>query len=234
MKHVVEAGTDAANLVLFDPGALPAGFDRLQQVDPFGTLEALTEQGRACLISTEGDGFFRLHAYVDEPVPQRLGRYAIDPSVIPDFSVPSGQLFFTGSEYTFRDDGSFLRKYPHMGSSFLVRPGSYRLTLSRLDYPRGSIDAELRQQSSPWEYRLWASQSVVITLAIAAWIGLVIVFFNRHRMPWVKLLFTSLGLLAASPFLLFRMSAFRRAKERVAWIERDHPFVVAQLSYEPP
>lgn len=47
MKYVIEAGTDAASLLLFDPAALPADFERRFQHDAVETLERLAGDGSA-------------------------------------------------------------------------------------------------------------------------------------------------------------------------------------------
>ena len=47
MKHVVEAGTDAASLLLFDPHTLPEEFDAANRDgDPTEILNDLHDQGR--------------------------------------------------------------------------------------------------------------------------------------------------------------------------------------------
>src|SRR5438046_665522 len=115
MRHVVEAGTDAAALLLFDPGALPEDFD--SRDDPADVLEQLTEAGRACWFDTGADGAYLLHAYVDEPVPPSLEPYTRDPITREAFAAPTGRLYFTGAEYGFREDDRLLRRYPHMGGS---------------------------------------------------------------------------------------------------------------------
>ena len=135
MRDVIEAGTDAASLLLFDPGALPPDFEDRLRAGSVEVLARLDDQGKVCWISTEGDGRFLLHAYVDEPVPAALRPYLRDPVVVERFPVPTGRLFLTGSEYAFRDDDQFLRQHPHMGGFCTIRPGAYRLTLYRGVYP---------------------------------------------------------------------------------------------------
>src|SRR5262249_45372494 len=135
MRHVVEAGTDAASLLLFDPGALPADFDRQFQIGSVEILEEMNRRGRASWITTDGDGSFLLHIYVDEPIPEQLRPYARESEVVEPFSAPTGRIVCCGSEYAFREDDSRLRQHPHMGTSFTVRPGFYRLTLLRMNYP---------------------------------------------------------------------------------------------------
>ena len=118
MRYMIEAGTDAGSLLLFDPKALPADFERLFQNDAGEILDRLTRSGQAFWINTEGDGSYLLHAYVDEPIPAELWACVHNPEAVTDFQVPSGQLFLTGAEYAFREDRGFLDKHPHMGGSW--------------------------------------------------------------------------------------------------------------------
>jgi len=80
MRHVIEAGTDASSLLLFDPGALPGGLERLFQTGSAEILERLDREGKVCWITTVGDGGYSLHAYVDERVPRELERCAVEPA----------------------------------------------------------------------------------------------------------------------------------------------------------
>ncbi len=231
MRYVIEAGTDAASLLLFDPAALPADFERRFQHDAVETLERLSGDGSACWINTDGDGNYLLHAYVDEPIPAELLAHAVDPDVIGEFRVPSGRLFLTGSEYAFREDDSFLRKHPHMGGSVTLRPGAYRLALYRTEFPDDSLEATFRRQASPWEYLLWYSMSTLIPLAIAAWIGLVVIFFTKVRVPFPSYLAPLLGLVFALPFLLLRLETYQSARRLHASLERERPTQVVELRW---
>ena len=70
MRYLLQAGTDAASLLLFDPAALPADFERQFQSEPVEVLDRLTRCGQAFWINVDGDGSYLLHAYVDEPIPR--------------------------------------------------------------------------------------------------------------------------------------------------------------------
>ncbi len=96
MRHVVEAGTDAAMLVLFDRAALPDDLDsRLRQDGP-GLLDRLSDEGRMFSLNTGADGAYLLHAFVDEAIPESLRPYLFDPLTRPNFPVPSGRAAVAG------------------------------------------------------------------------------------------------------------------------------------------
>jgi hypothetical protein len=231
MRHVVEAGTDAASLLLFDPGALPADFDRPPYADTVEILERISSEGRASWIATDRDGSFVLHAYVDEPIPEGLRPYAHELEVKASFSAPTGRIIFCGSEYAFREDGSLLQRFPQMGSSFTVRPGSYRLTLLRMNYPDGYLEQRFRETASPWQYRVWMSMRWLIPLAVAAWIGLFVIIFIRSRVPYPRFLAPLLGLIIGLPFLVTRLETYRSARERFTTLEQEQPWGAALLEY---
>jgi hypothetical protein len=229
MRHIVEAGTDAASLLLFDPGALPDDFEAQFRRDSVDLLERMTREGTACWIPTDADGAYLLHAYVDEPVSSMVARHATRQEVIERFRVPSGQLYFAGSEYAFKEDDSFLRKHPHMGGNFGIKPGVYRLTVFWTAFPEGMVEQLFQTQASPWEYRLWASMSALVPLAIAAWIGLVVILFTTVRVPFPSFLAPLLVVLVGLPFVVRRNETYRAAKERFAALEREYPSIVAVL-----
>ncbi len=229
MRYVIEAGTDASSLLLFDPGALPPDFEPIYRSGSVDILGQLDRAGQACWIATDGDGGYSLHAYVGEPVPRQLERCALELETIEEFQVPTGRLVFAGSEYAFREDDSFLRSHRHMGASVAIPPGIYRLRVFRTQYPKRFVEQLFRNQASLLEYTLWMSMVVLIPLAIAAWIGLVVIFFTTVHVPFPRFLAPVLGLVFTFTFLVRRLESYRAAKARFASLEREYPAIVAQL-----
>jgi hypothetical protein len=234
MRYEIEAGTDAGSLLLFDPAALPADFELQFQSDMGETLGRLTRWGRAFWINTDGDGRCMLHAYVDEHIPAELEACVRDPVTVVAFQVPSGQLFLTGAEYASRQHPSLLEKAPHMGGSVAIRPGIYHLTVFRTAYPDRLVQERFRNSVSPWEYRLWTSMTVLIPLAIAAWIGLVVIYFTTARVPNHRYLSAVLALIFAFPFVVRWSDAYRSLKQKFASLEREFPTLVAWIMYRGP
>lgn len=229
MKHVVEAGTDAAALLLFDRAALPEEFDARVKDVPIELFDELQAAGRVCYLEPGGDGGYLLHAYVDEPVPPALSRQAREPIVIENFAVPSGEIHFTGAEYGFRDDDSFLRKHPHMGHSFPVPPGTYRLTLYRTEYPEGELEGRFRGQVSPAEARLHGAMSGFVGLAVVSFLALAVSFLIRSREPWLGIVRPLLALFILLPWIVARLPPFRTATSRFQEMEREYPSIIAHL-----
>lgn len=231
MKYVVEAGTDAATLVLFDPGALPEDFDTHGREQPGDVLEELTTAGRACQIDIGGDGFYLLHAYVDEPLPDRLQTYVRDPLTMDRLSVPTGRIFFTGAEYAFREDDAFLRDHPHMGGSFEVPRGEYRLTVFRTEYPVRLRRSVLRQHLTGPASWLYLAMGWLAGLAVVAFVALVITFLAMPRNLWLTVLLPVLGGFVCLPIAVSLLKPYREAVRRAREVESEFPSVVALMEF---
>jgi len=78
------------------------------------------------------------------------------------------------------------------------------------------------------------SMILLIPLAVAAWIGLVVIFFTTVHVPFPSFLAPLLALVFAAPFLVRRLETYRSAKERFASLEREYPALVAQLEFVRP
>lgn len=229
MRHIVEAGTDAAGVALFDPVALPEDFDSRVHDDPVGLFEKLQADGQAWYSETGGDGRYLLHVYVDEPVPARLQEHLHEPVIIERFAVPSGRLYFTGSEYAFRQDDRFLKQYPHMGAAVDVPPGEYRLTIARAGYPANHVEHLLRNEVGPVAFQLHQSMGWLATFAVIAVLVLVFSYFQIPREDWLLYVLPASVIVVAIPFIVVRLQQYQEARERFASIQRDHPAMVARL-----
>jgi hypothetical protein len=229
MKHVIEAGTDAATLTLFDPEALPEDADRRLADDPIELLERLHAEGRVYWINTHADGSYILHVYVGEPVPDTLQPYTRDPVVVESFQVPTGRLYFIGAEYTGSEE--FVRRHIRMGGDFELRPGVYRLTVSETEYPEGLHEDLLRHEVSPGAYTLLQSMGCFVWLAILSVIGLLVVIFNEFFRLWRYYLMPPFAFAIVWPFVLARMRAYRETLRRYREIQQEHPAYVAHLEW---
>lgn len=151
MKHVIETGSDAASLCLFDPATLPPDFDERARRGAFEEFEKLADAGTLWWCNTGGDGGYLVHVYVDESVPAELRPYLYDAWKSPHFPVPSGILWACGAEYVARDPEhgnphtpkGGLAKYSHMGGQCRLPAGEYELTAWRAQWPDGMLEREL-------------------------------------------------------------------------------------------
>jgi hypothetical protein len=154
MRHVVETGTDGATICFFDPAALPPDFDERIEDDPVGTFEALEGEGRFWWRSTDGDGAYLFHFYVDEDVPEPISTQAHDGATVARFLVPSGVIWACGAEYAARDPErghagtpkGGLERYAHMGGRFELARGAYSLKAWRAEWPERTRRQELERR----------------------------------------------------------------------------------------
>lgn len=232
VKHVIDTGTDAASLILYDPGELPPDFDTSTHDDPVGLLEKLHEQGRVYWINTGADGAYLLHAYVDESIPATLEPHIQDPVTVPEFHVPTGHLYFVGSEFCGSGVDAALARYSHMGGSFTVRPGVYRLTMARGEYPDSLQFDLLRQEVTPGALAVYQSMGCFVWLAILCAIGVAVAVFGEIFAPWRVYLLPLLAFGVAAPFVLARLHLYRETRAKYRTIERAYPSVVARLEWK--
>jgi hypothetical protein len=231
MKHVIDAGTDAASLLLFDPGSLPEDFDTATHPDPVGLLERIQGEGRAYWIDTHADGAYVLHAYVDEPIPESLAPHTRNPVVVEAFQVPTGRLYFTGSEYAGTGVDAGLSRYPHMGGHLETRPGVYRLTIYEAEYPADLDEDVLRQEVTPGAFRVHQTMGCFVWLAILCAVGFAIALFGDLLKRWRYYLLPIFAAGVAWPFVLARLPPYRETHERYRAIQREHPAYVARLEW---
>jgi hypothetical protein len=134
MIAVLEGGTDAASMLIFDPAMMPDNYDEEGHRGPMDVIERLFDEGRIYWLNTASDGSFSLGLYSGERLSDGLAGFARALGVAARFAVVSGRIYFTGVEYAFHHDDSRLRKYPHMGACCEVPKGTYRLNVFEMEY----------------------------------------------------------------------------------------------------
>lgn len=228
MIHIVATGTDVASVAIFDPLALPAEFDQSEK-DQGDILRRLHDEGRVFLTETGGDGAYLVHALVDEPVPGHLKPYLQDPIVLGRFDAPSGRIYAAGAEYAFHKDDRRIEKYPHMGGSFAVKPGRYRLSVYRTEYPERMLEGELRQLVKPSAFRLHQSMGCLVALAVVGLVVLLASYFALPTRNWAMIaLPVSIGIVA-TPVVVARLPVYQ--KTQVTWdeVQSKFPSLVAEF-----
>jgi hypothetical protein len=231
MKHEVEAGTDAASLLLFDPLTLPDEFDAANRDgDPTEILNDLHDQGRLFWINTGGDGGFLLHAFVDEEPNEDIRPYLRDPETTEQFIVASGRIFFMGAEYGYRNDDSQFKRYPGMGGSFPAENGTYTMTLYRTEYPDGIHEERFRQRSTRAQQLVHGTFSFLMAAAVLSVITALIAFFIASWATWFTYFLPAAALAILAPMLFSRLSVFQSAD--IIWkaVNNELPSMVATLS----
>lgn len=225
----LHAGTDAGNVVAFDPAALPDDYDTLAKDDPITHIQRLHDEGRLRWVDAHADGSYRLGMFVGQAMPERLAPYLGKGEVIEQFHTPSGRLWFTGIEYVFRHDDSFLRKFPHQGASVEVPAGIHKAVFYELEYPEDFEETLLAQHLSPEQL---AARKRMDQVALFGWLGALAIgigFVVLNKSVWAMTALP-LGLAAiAIPFFFSRSRAHKSAEAAATSATDEYPDYVLHI-----
>jgi hypothetical protein len=223
MEQILQGGTDAASMVVFDPAALPDDFDAKQKVDPISQLEELQQAGRVYWIEMHADGGYELGVYAGGWLPDDLQPYAKALDTFDRFQVPSGRLFFTGIEYAFKSEDSFLRKYPHMGEAAELEAGEYRAEFFEFEYPEDFHEGLLRQKLPVSQFRVHRLMNTLAPIGCVLFLALLAALaILKWRIWLVTVLPWGLALMAL-PLILSRLPAYRKADRVYKDIQMYYP-----------
>jgi hypothetical protein len=214
MIFKVNAATDAASLILFDPQSLPEDWDqRWTQGDAIDELAALDADGRLFWINTDGDGDYSLHAFLNEPMPAHLVEFVAESRDANRFQVSSGQVHFAGAEYVFRDDNSALQRYPRMGGVFSVSNGSYHATLSEMAYPESLIEERFKTSTTGSQAMAYRAYNGLMPCAIVLTFAAVAGLATINSVVGRTLLASFATLLMVGAFGVRRLHAYQSAMQ---------------------
>ena len=221
MYRILEGGTDAASMVLFDPAALPDDFDVRQRQDPLEQIESLMHAGKLYWLQTCADGGHELGVYVDTPLPDQLTPYAKRLDTLDRFHVPSGRLFFTGIEYAFHADDADLRKHPSMGEATELAAGIYRAEFFEFDYPPEFHDGLLQQRLPAAQLRIHSLMNTLVPIGCISFLALLGVLYWSWKNGWASIAIPFLVILIVLPLIVSRLPAYRRANAVYKDIQKE-------------
>lgn len=230
MNTVLEGGTDAASMLVFDPAALPNDYDVRINDDPMAVILELADAGRLYWLDTQCDGGYRLGICLGGILDHPYVEFAKQAGAAECLEVPSGELYFTGIEYAFHQDDSRLRKHPHMGSSYEIPRGTYQLALYEMEYPGDFHRDLLRRNVSAWEYMLYSLMNVLVPLGCAGSFVLVISPFLLGLRVWLATVLPISLALIAPAFVLTWLPPYREMRRRHLAFQKDNPEYIAVLS----
>ena len=220
MIHDLEGGTETAAMILFDPEALPEGYDQRVRGDAAAVVAEAAGRGGLFLLDVGEAGVYDLRLLVGEDLPDDVAALVHPVGEAGRLRVVGGRLHFAGVEFGFRRDDSALARRPDRGSSCEVPPGTYRLRAYRMDDPEGFIEDRLRERASPAALRLDAAMRrwllpIGSLGAIAGVIGLVTLGWREWR---VTALPVSLAMVLPAALLSLSRTYrdVREARRRVA------------------
>lgn len=157
------AGTDVAEMALFDVDALPRALPR--DVEDF---DHLISQARLVRLPTGGDGGYLLHLFVNEKIPADTQRYCLaEDKLTGDFYTSGGRIGFGGMESAFAE----FKPNANIRSDGLVEPGRYAYTAYRTEFPDELVDEAMRVERTTGERWLGRTPLLaVLTLFAAAFV----------------------------------------------------------------
>jgi hypothetical protein len=229
MMCVLQGGTDAASMLIFDPAALPDDYDRRVHDDPIAAIQKLHDDGRLYWLNTNSDGAYSLSVCMDDGLPPNLAPFGCCVGEAACFSAASGRIYFTGIEYGFHHDDSFLRRHPHMGAYCQVPAGTYRLSLYEMEYPEDYHEDLLRRSVSAREFRLYSLMNRLIPLACISAVALAVSPPLLGARLWSEIALPVCVALALPAILISRSGSYRRTRRTHRDIQRDHPDFCATL-----
>lgn len=158
------AGTDAAEMALFDVDALPRRLP--PDLDDFAQLAS---QARLVQFSTGGDGGYLLHLFVDEAIPAETMRYCVaDDKLTGDFYTANGRVAFGGLESAYAE----FKANPSIRADGLIEPGCYTYTAYHTDFPDELVEQAMHLDQTTrerWLSRaplIWTLSVIVIAIAL--------------------------------------------------------------------
>jgi hypothetical protein len=182
-------------------------------------------------VNTGADGAYLLHAFIDEPVTESLEPYAVDPLTFSVLAVPSGSLYFVGGEFGSRDVERHLARYPHMGGSLAVRPGKYKLTLWRTQYPDDHQESLFKAEVSNIAFAIHQSFGCLVAAVVVGAVVWGVFSFIAKQSVWYAIICGIEAILFCSLLIVRRLPIYRNADERWQAIGRQYPSVVAHLVF---
>jgi len=231
MDKTLIAGTDGGNVILFDPGALPADIDEQLEKDWGGTAERLRNEGLICWPMADGDGDWVLRVLIDEPPPGEVKAATGEVEIIEAFQVPTGELRLIGGEYF----GSLEKRRSDWsgGEAMRIEPGTYRVEI----HPgggQGQRDHKIRWKQLAGRWNVLAHEGI-ICLGCGGVIGVVIslgVFLISFK-AGIYWLAVSAGM-AVAGFVTLQTKWQKKVDDAYKEAKRSSPdFVVVMRKIEP-
>jgi hypothetical protein len=231
ITDILDAGTDAGSMVVFDPAALPSDFDQCDE--PEDILKRLSEEGSVYWLNTASDGGYNLGLRLGNELPTETAEFAKRLGEVTRFNAASGRLYFTGIEYAFHQDDSRLRRNPAMGASREIPKGTYQLTIYDMDYPEDFHENLVRQRVSPSALRVDSLMNKLIPIALIGTIGFLASLFGLGLRRWLIAVVPVYAVFAVIFVLLVRSRSYDEVWSTRLAVEREYPDYWATLEQLP-
>lgn len=214
MTHLrLPAGTDIAEMALFDVDALP------QSRADESTVAALATSNRLIRFPTGADGGYLLHLYVDESIPADLRRFCLtEDSLSGAFCTSRGSVAFGGLESTYTN----FKPNRHIRSDGAIDPGEYRYNAFHTDFPDELVEKAMRVERTSSE--LWLSRAPLVLLLLTIAAAFTLAVSQRFVLTGLILLVGYFGRKA-----LRRIPAYQALEARRDAAQMEFPSIVVEM-----
>lgn len=242
MPTVIEAGSDAACLCLYDPSAVPEALSSAKGRGRQKIIDQIVAKQRAWLLRTGGDGSFVVRIYVNEHVPDELSHRAKEKTEGSRLTLETDQLCLTGIEDVRRQATDAGDEPIRIAPGLSLPPGTYELSMWTFNWPEKAIaDAYQKRAIAEFGAERWARyrkrSRFDVPIVISLMLSGVFCFFatltktGRNYFGWQGLVgLWALWLVAIQVIPRLRLE---KDGERFAQLlretERDFPDYVLQL-----
>ena len=218
MPHLrLPAGTDVAEMALFDTDALPPSSPAESAV------AALAASNQLVRFPTGSDGGYLLHLYVDESVPADLQRFCLAEDRLSGvFCTSQGNIAFGGLESTCTS----FKPNRHIRSDGAIDPGEYSYNAFRTDFPDELIEEAVRVERTSGERWLSRAPVILVLAAMATGVGLAVSQrFLFAGMVWLA------GYFGVK--WLVRIPTYRALEARRELAQLEFPSIVVEMRSNP-
>lgn len=137
------AGTDVAEMALFDVDALPQRLPR--DIEEFA---ACASHGQLIRFPVGGDGDYLLHLFANEPIPVSIIRYCkTDDTLTGAIYISRGRIAFGGLESAYAE----FRPNPNIRADGWIEPGRYVYTAYKTEFPDEMVMQAIRVERTNGE-----------------------------------------------------------------------------------
>lgn len=205
--HRLPAGTDVAEMALFDVDALPHS-----KPPDAESLEELVAGESLVRLSTGADGGYLLHLHVDESPPEQVLRYCLaEDKLTGHFASSHGRIAFGGVESAFQT----FKPNRLIRSDAVITPGRFSFTAYHTDIPDEVINQATRVDETPAER--WLNRVPLITTLMSLGVAFTLATFGRSVIAGLVLLLGYVAFKTVKRLPAYKAVVARRNEAQLAF-----------------
>lgn len=208
------AGTDVAEMALFDVDALPQRLPR--DVEDFAVRAS---HGQLIRFPVDGDGAYLLHLFVNEPIPVATMRYCqANDKLTGGIYISNGRIAFGGLESGYAE----FPPNPNIRADGLIESGRYLYTAYKTEFPDEMVMQAIRVERTSGER--WLSRAPIMATCSLIMIACALAIARQFAPAGVALL--------SSFFVgksIRRLPSYRTLEARREHAQLAFPSIVVEL-----